>query len=156
MTRLRERLAQIGGRQSRSSVAVTVALLVPTCLVFAEAQPAQRNRTSTVEVQRYKFYDACFYASVDTTVESATDIRVNLKIQHKQSSGQCGCKSAALKVLVFADVDVYVPPDTPLGGKRLVDTTPRFSDGLAAYALTIKKLNSEPPQHYQLWLSCAD
>jgi hypothetical protein len=156
MMRLRERRAQQYWRRILLVVAAIVALLAPMRQVATQESPTRQKRASIVEIQRYKFYDACFYGVVDAAVETTTDIRVSLKIKHKQSAGRCGCRSANLQVLVFVQGNVNGPPDPSLSGKRLVATTPRFLDTLEAYALTIKKLSSEPPQHYKLWLSCAD
>lgn len=131
----------------------------PACTAgpnFCADSIGQNHGASIVEIQRCKFYDACFYATIGSVVETATDIRVNLKIEHKQVSGRCGCRSANLRLEVFAKVDVYVSPDTPLGGMRLVETTAPFRDASQQHAVTITKLKSEPPQHYKLWLACAD
>jgi hypothetical protein len=133
---------------------LTVALLLTPIASHGHAA-AESKPASVVEVLRYKFFDACFFASVDSAIETKSKIDVRLSIEHKQSSGLCGCKSAALKVLVFAEVGTAIPSDSPLGGKRLVQTTPMFSNTLEMYTLTLSKRRSEPPQHYKIWLSCA-
>jgi hypothetical protein len=116
---------------------------------------AAQQPPATVEVQRGGFYDTCFVATAGTVQQKAAMIAVRLAIEHKQSSGLCGCKSAALKVLVFAEAGAKSSSNTPLGGKRLVQTSPAFSNRLPSYDLVIKKRRSEPPRNYKVWLACA-
>lgn len=157
MMRLRTRLVRARWvHQTLLGVAILLFVLVVACPGLKQMPPDGPNQASTVEVLRYKFYDDCFYATIDSAVETATDIGVQIKIKHLQSSGRCGCRSALMKVKIYAEVDVYVPPDNPLGGKEPVGTTPPFSNTLEAYALTIKKHRPQYPQDYKLWLACAD
>lgn len=157
MMRLPTRLMRARWMQ-QTLLGVAVVLFVPVVarLGLKQTPSDHPNRASTVEVLRYEFYDACFYATIASAVETATDIGVQIKIKHLQSSGQCGCRSALLKVKIYAEVDVYVPPGFPLGGKEPVGATPAFSNILEAYALTITKHRTPLPQDYRLWLACAD
>ena len=139
---------------SRVAFVSLLVVMVPTLCTIDRAA-AQSAQESAVQVERDKFRDGCFPADVDTAIETKADIDVTLKIAHKQSSGQCGCRSAALRALVFAGVGTNQSSGTSLGGKRLVETTPMFSDTLERYALTIKKRRDAPQQHYRIWLSCA-
>ena len=59
-----------------------------------------------------------------------------------------------LVALVVAGVGTNQSSGTSLNGKRLVETTPMFSNTLERYALIIKK-RREAPQHFRIWLSCA-
>jgi hypothetical protein len=86
--------------------------------------------------------------------EASDTIAVRLAIEHKQSSGFCGCKSASLKVLVFAEGEGALPKGAAPGQKRLVQTSPAFANTLPSHDLNIKERRAELPQNYKIWLAC--
>ena len=156
MKNLREiELHQLWHRLVRCGVAVLAVLSVTTHMASAQDRSRDSKGGSIVEVHRYRVFDACFYANVDTAIETKAGIDVTLKIAHKQSSGLCGCRSAALRAHVYAAAGTNGISATSLDGLRLVQTTPMFSNTLERYALTIKKRREGSTQRYRIWLSCA-
>jgi hypothetical protein len=115
---------------------------------------AEQPSNPIITVQRGGFYDACFVASVDQVRESAPVIAVRLAIDHRANAGKCGCKSATLKVLVFAQVEAPTSSERVIGGFRHVQTTLPFSNNLLTYEFAMKKRRSEAVQHYRVWLAC--
>ena len=116
---------------------------------------AQSKPNSIVDVHRYKFHDACFVGSIASAIETTSKIDVRLAIEHKRSSGHCGCKSAALKANVYAATEPSTAANTSLVGKKLVQTSPMFSNTLESFEFAIKKRRPEPPRHYTVWITCA-
>jgi hypothetical protein len=115
---------------------------------------AEAAYKTEVNIQRYEFYDTCFFASIAHSSETETRIIVNLKIDHRQNSGQCGCKSALLKAVVFVVETAPSSSGIHHEGLRRVQTTPAFSNRQEVYALTIRKRPSHRAHSYSVRLAC--
>jgi hypothetical protein len=129
-------------------------LAILALLVLALPNTPQANAT-VVSVYRYSFYEACFIATIESITESARQTTAKLKLEHKQSSGRCGCKSALLKVLVFVDAIKQGGDGAALANKRLVQTSPAFPSTRSFHDVAIPKRADRLPENYTIWLTCA-
>jgi hypothetical protein len=116
---------------------------------------APKANAAAVSVHRYSFYHACFFATIDPIAETARRTNVRLKIEHKQSSGHCGCKSALLKALVFEDAINPSGGGSSLANKRLVQTSSAFPNTRENHDVFIPKRADGSPEHYMIWVACA-
>jgi hypothetical protein len=116
---------------------------------------APKAHAAAASVHRYSFYDACFFATIDSIAETARRTNVRLKIEHKQSSGRCGCKSALLKALVLEDAITPSDGGSSLANKRLVQTSPAFPNTRENHDVFIPKRADTSPEHYMIWVACA-
>lgn len=135
-----------------------VALSALLCAVVAtprtsDTAAAQNVQEPVVQVIRHKFHDACFVASVDSATDNNDKIAVRLTIEHKRNSGQCGCRSAALKALIFMTDAPAPKTEAAILQQRQVQTTPAFANSLASYSFDIKKRRLA--HGYGVWLTCA-